>query len=250
MKANTTTGPRRILDYALALAVGLTASGGLIGPAEGADAFVPLKPQARVLDTREPGDITLGDPLDGPETLLLELAGVARIPLDATAVQLNVTVTEGTGTSFLSVWDEGGWPGTSSLNWSDGDARPNAVTTSIASDGFIRIYNNAGLVHVIVDVVGYYTAGLGDFEVVSDSFPLALNPGDLSGSTVSCPQGKGITGGGASIVENAGLDLKTSIPRSDLTGWSATAIGEDPPGTGTLNIYAVCAQGVLPSPAM
>ncbi|MCB0352989.1 MAG: hypothetical protein KDD64_05665 [Bdellovibrionales bacterium] len=84
-------------------------------------------------------------------------------------------------------------------------------------------------------------------QVVSDSTPLFLSTkGDLSGSTVFCPEGMFITGGGASIVNNNGLLPKTSIPRSDLTGWSSTAQALQNEASGTLNIYAVCATGVQP----
>jgi len=99
-------------------------------------------------------------------------------------------------------------------------------------------------------VVGYYAADgvVTDFEVVSESFDFDLgSSGDLSGETVNCPEGKLVTGGGASVLFTGSpqLDLKTSIPRGDLTGWSATVIAEDAPYEGTLNIYAICAAGVI-----
>ncbi len=85
------------------------------------------------------------------------------------------------------------------------------------------------------------------FTVANSTDLDLVSRGDLSGKSVDCPAGKHATGGGSSIVSNQGLDLKTSIPKGDLSGWSATVIAEDAPYTGTLNIYAVCASGVVPA---
>lgn len=234
--------------------------GGLIAqespPPMTGSTLIAVQPQQRALDTREIDDITGGNPMTGGQTLQLEIAGEHGVPDDAAAVQLNVTVVDGSVPSHLTVWDEGDNPGTSSLNWVDATARPNAVTTAIGSDGFIRIHNFQGSVNVIVDVVGYYSdAGLvSDFEVVSQTFDISLTtgPGSVSGRSVDCPQGKLVTGGGASILfddgigEVPGLDMKTSIPRSDLSGWMATVISESSTNDdGQLNIYAICASGVI-----
>jgi hypothetical protein len=224
---------------------------GAAGNGSSGAAFVPVQPQQRALDTRESGDITGGNPLTAGQTIQLKLSGEHGVPADASAVQLNVTVVGGNQPSFLTVWDEGDNPGTSSLNWVDGEALPNGITTAIGDDGFIRIRNQFGIVHVIVDVVGYFSPQgvVTDFEVVSESTDYDFSsPGDLSGTTVSCPDGKSAISGGASIVSNQGLDLKTSIPRTDLGGWGASVIAEDPPYTGTLNLYAVCASGVVMAP--
>lgn len=214
-------------------------------------AFVPLEPAARLLDTRQSGDITGGNPLTEGQTLELQVAGAGGVPSNARAVQLNVTVAEGTEASFLAVWDEGDWPGTSSLNWADGSARPNAVTTSVGSDGFIRIYNDTGTVHTIVDVTGYFTTSgiVSDFETVSEEFPVNLISGNTAGRSVICPDGKLAVGGGASVVTSSltssTLILLSSVPRLDGTGWSgrAGAVGN---GTivGTLTVYSICASGV------
>jgi hypothetical protein len=87
-------------------------------------------------------------------------------------------------------------------------------------------------------------------ELVSDSSSQSLSGiGDVSGASVSCPEGTLVTGGGASIVENDGLVLKTTIPRLALNGWSATVQALNSGATGTLNIYAICATGVGLTPS-
>lgn len=76
---------------------------------------------------------------------------------------LNVTATGPTQSSYLTVWPNGETrPTASSLNFAPGKTVPNAVTAKIGDDGKVRIYNDAGSVDVIVDLVGYFKHGAGD----------------------------------------------------------------------------------------
>ncbi len=120
------------------------------------DRFVGLTP-ARILDTREPGFSAIGS----ASTVGLQVAGVGGVPADATAVALNVTVTGSNAPSHLTVWPNGvSKPLTSNLNFSTGQTVPNMVVTKLGTGGKISIFNNLGTVHVIVDVVGYFGAGV------------------------------------------------------------------------------------------
>lgn len=126
-----------------------------------ASTLVPLSP-VRVLDTRSGLG---GSTLTEGGVLTLPIAGMAGVDAAATAVQLNVTVTNGTASSYLTVWPSGlERPTASSLNWADGAAHPNAVTATIGADGAIAFYNFAGAVDVIADVSGYYVPGSGGGE--------------------------------------------------------------------------------------
>ena len=92
----------------------------------------------------------------GPgSTSTLTVAGIAGVPLTATAVVLNMTVTATTKGSFLTVWPGGNMPTASDLNWSAGTTIPNLVVVEVSS-GKISLYNNAGSVQVICDVEGWY----------------------------------------------------------------------------------------------
>lgn len=218
----------------------------------GGDSFHAVGPPVRILDTRVATGITAGNPVQPQQTLPLPIAGTTAVPADATAVQLNVTVVDGSTASFLTVWDDGPWPGTSSLNWDSPSATSNSVTTAIGADGSIRFYNNSGTVHLVVDITGYYTEGaaLGatNFETISESFPQDLgSAGETAGESVTCPAGKGATGGGVSITDNNGLDIRRSIP-SGQDGWTGGVTAESPPFTGTMNIWVICASNVLPAP--
>jgi len=73
-------------------------------------------------------------------------------------VVLNVTVTNPTAPSFLTVWpsDAASQPTASDLNYVAGQTSPNLVVVRLGADGSISLYNAAGSTDVIIDVVGYY----------------------------------------------------------------------------------------------
>ena len=108
----------------------------------------------RVLDTRS--SLGVGGPVRARQTIDLMIAGVNGVPLDAISVSLNVTVVGGTTPSFLTIFGTGvARPGTSSVNWVNGNPVANAVTSRLGSDGKVSFYNEAGDVQIIADLVGY-----------------------------------------------------------------------------------------------
>jgi subtilisin family serine protease len=126
-------------------------------PAAPATRYVPLDP-VRILDSRAPSQIgPFSTPWGPGKSRDVTVAGASGVPIDATAVALNVTVTGTTGSSFLSLWPSGqARPVASSLNWKPGWTIANAVTVKVGSGGKIWIYNNFGNADVVIDVVGYY----------------------------------------------------------------------------------------------
>lgn len=91
------------------------------------------------------------------------IAGANGVPDDAVAVALNVTATNTTSPSFLTVWPAGGGrPLASSLNWDRDWTIPNAVTVAVGAGGAISVYNDAGLADVVIDVVGWFEVGAGE----------------------------------------------------------------------------------------
>jgi hypothetical protein len=47
-------------------------------------------------------------------------------------------------------------PPTSNLNYVAGQTVPNLVVAKVSASGYVGFYNNAGSVHVIVDVAGWF----------------------------------------------------------------------------------------------
>jgi len=112
-------------------------------------AFVPLVPIGRVLDTR-----VTGGKLAANEERVITLDGV---PGFAQGAVINLTVTETEGAGFVAVFPaDVGWPGNSSINWSDPDQNiANGVLTATDDTGRIRIRGGVNRTHVVIDVVGY-----------------------------------------------------------------------------------------------
>ena len=130
------------------------------------DGFTSLAP-VRVLDSRPSSQVgPYGSPWGAGTQRDLVVGGTSGVPSDADAVVLNVTVTDTTGSSFLTLFPAGGGrPTASNLNWTPGRTIPNAVTVKLGTGGNlgkVSIYNLTGNVNVIADVAGYYKAGAGN----------------------------------------------------------------------------------------
>ncbi|NUT51272.1 MAG: hypothetical protein HOV94_28815, partial [Saccharothrix sp.] len=112
--------------------------------------FVPMAPR-RVLDTRDGA----GGPVTGEAVLDLS----AHVPESATAVVFNLTGTDPTATTHVKITpDRYSRPDNSSLNLAPGETRANLVTVALRRGlRELYLYNNAGAVHLVVDLAGYYT---------------------------------------------------------------------------------------------
>ena len=119
--------------------------------AAGAGAFRPQSP-VRTVDTR-----SAGGPLGPAASRTVQGRGAGGVPSDATTIVANITVTDTTAPSYLTVYPDGvSRPTASDLNWSRGQTVPNLCVIKLGSDGNFRLYNAAGQTDVIVDVVGWY----------------------------------------------------------------------------------------------
>jgi hypothetical protein len=118
----------------------------------GASMLVPVVPQ-RVFDTR--GATGSVHPLAAGETYTLSLA--SYLPMESTAISANITVTDGSTASFLTIFPTGKQlPKSSNINWKDKSAVANQMTVALGDDHSINLFNSVGRVDVIVDLQGYY----------------------------------------------------------------------------------------------
>jgi hypothetical protein len=153
-------------------AVTLTSAAGLADaatPSAVASAVTPVwgtyqsVAPARVLDTRI-GKGAPKAPVGAGGTISLSPLGAAGVPTSGvSAVVLNVTVNGGTKASYLTLFPAGtSRPVVSSINFVAGTSRANLVTMPLGTGGVdagkVSIYNRAGSVQVIADVMGYYMA--------------------------------------------------------------------------------------------
>ncbi|TME15088.1 MAG: hypothetical protein E6I63_10905 [Chloroflexi bacterium] len=198
--------------------------------------FNPLVP-ARILDTRAgPTPVKLG----AQSTLPVALLGNGGVPSGGVeAVVLNVTVTNPTVPSFLTVWPDGDpKPKASNLNFDAGQTIPNRVIVKLGMGGKVDIFNNAGTVDVIADAGGWYTdataGGTGlRFQGVTPYRVLDTRPMTKVGpyATPIQPQSSipvqvaGTIGGGAT--PNSAQAVVTNVTVTDTTGPSFLTVWPD-----------------------
>jgi hypothetical protein len=120
--------------------------------------FVAMVP-VRVLDTRN-GTGGYTSPVGPGGTIGLQADGKAGVPATGvTAVVLNVTATNPTASSYVTVYPDGiTRPTASSLNFTPAETIPNLVIVQVGADGDIDFYNNSGSVNLVADLAGYFAS--------------------------------------------------------------------------------------------
>lgn len=119
--------------------------------------YHPLVP-ARVLDTRDGTGTGVVAPVGADGTIDVKVTGAGGVPATGvSAVVLNVTATNATAYSYLTVWPAGlAKPPASNVNFYTGPSTPNLVQAKVGADGKVSIYNIFGTVDVLADVQGWY----------------------------------------------------------------------------------------------
>lgn len=112
----------------------------------------------RVVDTRNAASVN-GGPALTTARRDFKVRGNCGVPTTAKAVSINVTVTNASSTSWLTIWPSGGSiPVVSTINF-------DASTTALANGAIIglstntndlSVQNAVGTVNVIIDVTGYF----------------------------------------------------------------------------------------------
>ena len=113
----------------------------------------------RVLDTREPVGPYGGPALSAGQSRAFTLAGRCGIPASARTVTVNVTVSQPTAQGNLRLYPAGQtMPSTSNLNYVTGRTRANNAIAGLSPAGAMAIHcsQQAGTVHAILDVTGYF----------------------------------------------------------------------------------------------
>ena len=129
----------------------------------GSSSYHSINP-ARVLDTRAGYSTIDGvqqstDATTPGSITTLRITDRASVPADASAVVLNVTVTEAEGPGFVTVYPCGAaLPTTSNINFGGASTVANLVVSRIGSDGSVCLFTSRGT-HLVADVNGYFPAG-------------------------------------------------------------------------------------------
>jgi hypothetical protein len=184
---------------------------------------------------------------DGPGgTISVPVTGTDGVPSSGvTAVVLNLTVTDATEASYVTVYADGSdRPATSNLNVTAGETVANLVVVPVDRDGAIDFYNNSGSVDLIADLQGYYgTAGDSWFDSTGPVRVLDTRNGTGgisapigAGASISL-QVAGIDGVPSSGVTAVVLNLTATEP-TESSYITAYADGQAVPGTSNLNFTA------------
>ena len=192
----------------------------LVGPRR----LTPLTP-ARILDTRS------GAPVGPGQTREVQITGAGGVPGSGgvSAVALNVTVTEPSAPSYLTVWPKGSArPEASNLNYVPGQTVPNFIMVKVGDEGKVNVFNSNGTVHVIFDVAGWYS----DPSVLVTGGQLqTLTPARILDTRGSAPVGPGQT----ITVQVTG---QGGVPGSGVSAIAMNAtVAEPTGGAGYLTIW-------------
>ncbi|MEM9515857.1 MAG: hypothetical protein AAGA42_13485 [Actinomycetota bacterium] len=184
------------------------------------DATYVAWPGCRLTDTRTNTQVgPRGSKLAENEVMTIqaigdqgECTGDLALPADAVGLSTNVTVVDPTAQSNIRIYrgDLATPPNLSNLNVTPGaPPTPNAVNVQLAPDGTLKAYNFRGSVHLVIDVVGYFTdaslqelanrepaVGVGPVTMTHGLGPTLVNP-DLPPKSIAYFQNSvRITSGG------------------------------------------------------
>ncbi len=137
-------------------------------PGSNSGALYTALPPTRVLDSRT-GTGGKNSPFAGATTHTLDLTA---LPAGATAAVVNLTATNTTSNSFVTLFPAGTVrPLASNLNPQAGLTRANFTTVKVDASGAINVFNNSATTHLLIDLVGYYGAA-GALSGGSEYFPI------------------------------------------------------------------------------
>lgn len=245
--------PTVIAATMLAATVTLIAVGVGDAASNAPSSLTPIVP-CRLVDTRASDQVgPRGTPLSADTPVIFAVWGTngeCVIPTSATGIAANVTAVGPTAASFLTLYpsDAAERPKASNLNFFPGTPpTPNQVTVGLSATGEVSVYNLAGSVDVIIDVVGYYSA-LPAAPVIPSPTVIhrTATSTSLHGACGGCPNYA------ATVNVPAGTWLATySITSVNFTGvsdlfrcWMETSDGS----SGVLALTTVRIGGSFPTP--
>ncbi len=200
-----------------------------------ATTYVAINP-ARVIDTRVghqtvDGAQQAGGKIPAGSVTTLQVTGRAGVPADASAVVLNVTVTEPEAAGYATVYPCGGEPPlASNLNFTPGLTVPNLAISKIGMNGTVCIFNQS-TTQLVVDVDGYFPS--------ATTFA-ALNPARLLDTRTGFTTVDGVSAGAGvqpvgtvTVVHVAG---RGNVPANAKTAVLNVTV-TDPAAAGYITVY-------------
>jgi hypothetical protein len=204
---------------------GDTATLNVFGPSDPGGRYTSLTP-ARILDTRT-GTGGISGRLGSGATVDVQVTGLGGIPATGvSAVAMNVTVTQPTATSYLTLYPAGGIrPLASNLNFTPGETVPNLVVVKVGAGGRVSMFNAAGATDVIFDVAGWFSDAAAGAGAGTSGRYGALQPARILDTRDG-------TGGGVRLGPGASLDVQIA-GRGGVPATGAAAAVLNVAATGT-----------------
>ena len=131
---------------------------GVAAAAHAQYSYFALTP-CRVVDTRNPNSVNGGPSLAPNATRSFQIRGNCGVPTTAKAVTMNVTMTNASAPSFLTIWPSGqAKPFVSTINFDPTEpALANGAIVGVSTNAQdLSVYNAAGNVNLILDITGYF----------------------------------------------------------------------------------------------
>ena len=206
-------------------APGLAPGDGAVISSSGAT-VEPLVPH-RILDTRD-GTGAPARPVGPGSTIVLQVAGRGGVPaLGAGSVVINVTATEATANTYITVFPTGvPHPLAANLNVAAGATVPNLVVAKLGVGGTVSLFNYAGSTHLVADVQGWFPEG-------SDIRPMTptrlLDTRDGTGAPVG-----GVSGGESLRLQVSG---RGGIPATGVGAVIMNVAVTEPTAASFLTVY-------------
>jgi outer membrane protein assembly factor BamB len=201
--------------------------------------YHPLPLPQRILDTRS------STALGAQETRRVQVGGSGGIPgSGVSAAILNVTVTDTTAASYLTLYAGGAsWPTASNLNWAPRRTVANLVEVALGPDGTVNLFNAAGSADVVIDAQGWVqsatsTAAYGSYLNPMAPFRVLDTRDGTGGPNVKLGPGATIAvqvDGGFSSALVFNLTVTNATAPSYLVVWPA---GQPRPTSSNLNFAA------------
>jgi hypothetical protein len=221
---------RRTLLAGVAVIAGSMGGGWLAQTAGQANAaeqipagYIALNP-GRIYDSR------------GPSFTSPPLAAGGQVTINsghpgASAVGVNIVLTETTGPGFVTAWPSGDRPGTSVMNSSAaGETIANFLLVPVAPDGTFQLYTQ-NPTHVVVDIMGYMAGGSvlvpAGFSGKVTAYSLGATKttvvGDVTNNTANSLDLRAVVQCG--IGTAAEITYIFDLPAGETRGWSVVCDG-------------------------
>ena len=207
------------------------------------DRFVALSPQ-RLFDTRTGQGVPAGK-LGHLAPIDIQVAGSVGVPADATAVVMNLTVTEPDAPGYLRLTPAGApIAATSNVNFFAGDTVPNLSIVRLGAGGRVQLDGAGAGKHAVGDVFGFF----GGAAAAAGSRLRAAAPRRLLDTREGLGAAKATIGPGRTIdvvvAGRAGVPAHATAVVLNVTATNVAAAsyvtvwpsGESMPGTSNLNL--------------